>query len=81
MNNLLMGLGNNKMVMSAIGAMMRGENPKDFMRNLANSNPMLQGLDLDNLEGTAKALCDKNGIDMNELAGKIQGFANSNTSF
>ena len=78
MNNLLMGLGNNKFVMSAIGAMMRGENPNDFMKKLANSNPALQGLDLDNLEGTAKALCDKNGLDMNELANKIQGFANSN---
>lgn len=77
MNNLLMSLGNNKIVMSALGAMMRGENPNDFIKNLANTNPKLQGLDLDNLEGTAKALCDKNGIDMNELANKISGFANS----
>ena len=63
--------------MSAVGAMMRGENPKDYIKNLANTNPKLQGLDLDNLEETAKALCDKNGYDMNELASKIQGFANS----
>ena len=77
MNNFLMGLGNNKIVMSAVGAMMRGENPRDFIKNLANTNPKLQGLDLDNLEGTAKALCDQNGIDMNELANKKQGFANS----
>jgi len=76
-NNLLMSLGNNKIVMSAVGAMLRGENPKDFMKNLATTNPKLQGLDLDNLEETAKSLCDKNGIDMNELASKIQGFANS----
>ena len=78
--NPLLNLGNNKIVMQALGAMMRGENPRDFIRNLANSNPALQGLDLDNLEGTAKALCDKNGINMNELAGKIQEFANSNKS-
>lgn len=77
MNNLLSILGNNKIVMSALGAMMRGENPNDFIKNLANTNPKLQGLDLDNLEGTAKALCEKNGIDMNELANKISGFANS----
>ena len=77
MNNFLMGLANNKYVMSAVGAMMRGENPNDFIKNLANTNPKLQGLDLDNLEATARELCNKNGIDMNELAGKIQGFANS----
>ena len=75
----LMGLmGNNSMMMSALGAMMRGESPSAFLKNLANTNPQLQGLDLDNLESTAKALCDKNGINMNELAGKIQEFANSN---
>ena len=57
--------------------MMRGENPQTFMKNLANSNPALQGLDLDNLEGTAKALCEKNNVDMNQLAEQIKGFANS----
>ena len=73
-----MNLASNKIVMQAVGAMMRGENPKDFIKNLANTNPALQGLDLDNLEGTAQALCDKNNINMSELAGKIQEFANSN---
>ena len=75
--NMLQLLGNNNIVMSALGAMMRGENPQDFIKKLASTNPKLQGLDLDNLEGTAKALCEKNNIDMNELAGKIQEFANS----
>ena len=73
----LISLANNKIVMSAIGAMMRGENPNQFMKNLANSNPALQGLDLDNLESTAQALCNQKGIDMNELAEQIKGFANS----
>lgn len=76
--NMLSMLGNNNIIMSAIGAMMRGENPQDFIKNLANTNPKLQGLDLDNLESTAKTLCDRNGINMNELAGRIQEFANSN---
>ena len=57
---------------------MRGESPQEFMRNLAAKEPRLQGLDLDDLEGTAQALCDKNNIDMNALAGKISEFANSN---
>lgn len=77
MNNLFSMLGNNKMVMSAIGAMMRGEDPKTFMRNLANTNPALQGMDFDNLEDTARSLCDQKGIDMNQLAEQIKGFANS----
>ena len=73
----LLSLANNKIVMSAVGAMMRGENPNQFLKNLANTNPVLQGLDLDNLESTAKALCNQKGIDMNELAEQIKGFANS----
>ena len=77
--NPLMNLGNNNnMMMSAIGAMMRGENPRSFLKNLANSNPQLQGLDLDNLEGTAKALCERNNVNMTELADKIRDFAKSN---
>lgn len=77
--NPLLSLGNNNMMMSALGAMMRGENPRAFIKSLANSNPQLQGLNLDDLQGTAKALCEKNNIDMNELAGKITEFANSHT--
>ena len=77
MNNMLMGLANNRIVMSAVGAMMRGENPRDFIKNLAMTNPKLQGLDLDNLEQTAQSLCDQNNIDMNQLADQIRGFANS----
>ena len=75
-----MNIFSNKYVMQAIGAMMRGENPQTFMKNLANTNPQLQGLDLDNLEETARALCEKNNVDMNQLADQIKGFANSNIS-
>ena len=66
------------MMMQAMGAMMRGESPSDFLKKIANTNPQLQGLDLDDLQGTAKALCDKNNVNMNELADKIREFANSN---
>lgn len=74
----LMGMMNNPMIMKAMGAMMRGESPQAFLKNLANTNPQLQGLDLDNLEGTAKALCEKNNVNMEQLAEQIRGFANSN---
>lgn len=79
MNPLMTMLGNNNMMMSALGSMMRGESPSAFLKNLANTNPQLQGLNLDDLEGTAKALCEKNNVNMNELADKIKDFAKSNT--
>ena len=72
-----MNIFGNNMMMQAMGAMMRGESPTTFLKNLANTNPQLQGLDLDNLEGTARSLCEKNNIDMNQLAEQIKGFANS----
>lgn len=78
MNPLMMlGNGQNNMMMQAMGAMMRGENPRSFLKNLANSNPQLQGLNLDDLEGTAKSLCEKNNVNMEQLAEQIKGFANS----
>lgn len=72
-----MNIFSNKYVMQAIGAMMRGEDPQAFMKNLADTNPALQGLDLDNLEETARALCEKNNVNMNELAEQIKDFAKS----
>lgn len=79
MNPLMMLTGNNNMMMKALGAMMRGESPTDFLKSLANTNPQLQGLNLDDLEGTAKTLCEKNNVDMNQLADQIKDFAKSNT--
>lgn len=79
MGGLMNMLGGNPMMMQAMGAMMRGESPSAFLKNLANTNPQLQGLDLDNLESTAQALCQKNNVNMNELADKIRDFAKSNT--
>ena len=76
--NPLMMLGNNNMMMQALGAMMRGENPRSFIKNLANNNPQLQGLNLDDLQGTAQELCNRNNVDMNQLADRIREFANSN---
>ena len=65
------------MMMQAFGAMMRGESPQAFLQNIAKTNPQMQGLNLDDLEGTAKALCEKNNVNMNELADKIKDFAKS----
>lgn len=72
----MMNIMNNPMLMQAFGAMMRGESPQTFLKNLANTNPQLQGLNLDDLEGTAKTLCEKNNVNMEQLADQIKGFAN-----
>lgn len=56
-------LGNNKILMQAFGAMMRGESPRQFMSNLARTTPELQGLDLNNLEQAADQVCNERGVD------------------
>jgi hypothetical protein len=75
----LMNLMGNPMIKQAFGAMMRGESPQAFLKNLAQTNPQLQGMNFDDLEGTARTLCQQNNVNMNELADKIREFANSNT--
>lgn len=71
-----MNLMGNPMLMQAMGAMMRGESPQAFLKNLANNSPQLQGMNFDDLEGTARALCQKNNVNMEQLAEQIKGFAN-----
>ena len=65
------------MMLKAFGSMMRGESPIDFLKGLAKTEPKLQGLNLDDLEGTAKDLCNQRNIDMNTLKTQIEEFANS----
>ena len=57
--------------MQAIGAMLRGESPQQFMKNLARTNPQLQGLNLDDLNGTAEKLYSDKGQDINEAKASI----------
>ena len=73
-----MNILTNPMMRQAMGAMMRGESPQTFLKNLANTNPKLQGMNFDDLEGTARELCQRNNVDMEQLAEQIRGFANSN---
>jgi hypothetical protein len=63
-------------MMQAIGAMMRGESPQAFMQNIAKNNPALQGLDLNNLNGTAEQLCKQNNIDINDAKARINQYVN-----
>lgn len=55
----------------AVFAAMRGDSPEAFMKDLARTQPELQGLDLDNLESTANGIAQKQGKDINALKGQI----------
>ena len=71
--NILGGLGNgNNIMMQAIGAMMRGESPRDFLQGLANTNPQLRGLDLTDINATAQKVCAEHGVDANKLTAEIK---------
>ena len=70
------GNGATNILMQAVGAAMRGESPEAFMRNLAKTNPQLKGLDLDNLEGTARSLAKQKGADINQLTESVRGQIN-----
>ena len=72
--------GNNggymQVMMQAVGAAMRGESPENFMSNLAKNNPKLKGLDLTDLEGTAKNLANQKGVDINQVAESVKSSLN-----
>ena len=67
-----MGGGNGSLLMKAVGAMLRGESPQDFMRSLAQSNPSLGGIDLSNLNGEADRICRERGVDPARLTEQIK---------
>ena len=72
LRNLFGGSGN--VMMQALAAMRRGEDPTAFLRRIAQSNPQLQGIDFNNLQGAAQDLCRKKNVNIDEAVGKIQGF-------
>ena len=61
-----------QIMMQAVGAMLRGESPQQFMQNLAKSHPQLQGLDLSNLDKTAEELYKKNGEDYSSAKSSLK---------
>jgi hypothetical protein len=58
-------------MMQAVGAMFRGETPQSFLQNLAKSNPVLQGLDLNNPSQAAEKLYAEKGQDINSAKSSI----------
>jgi len=70
------GKGATNILMQAVGAAMRGETPEAFLQNLARTNPQLRGLDLNNLESTARSLADSKGVDIGQLTESVKSTIN-----
>ena len=56
---------------------MRGESPSTFMKNLAMTEPLLQGYDYDNIDATAEQICKDKNADMNTMKADITDLAKS----
>lgn len=67
-------------LMQAMGAALRGEDPHTFMQNLAAQHPQLKQYDLSNLSQTAQQVCQQNGVDMQSAINQIDNITSSITS-
>lgn len=67
------GLGTD-ILLRAVGAWMRGESPRDFMRTIANAHPAFRKIDADDLEAEAHRLCKERGMDEGELVDQIKQY-------
>ena len=77
MNSLLSMLmngsvnGGTSVLMQALGAAMRGESPQAFIQNLANTDPRLKAVDLNNLYGSAQKLAQEQGVNLDDVTRQI----------
>lgn len=67
-------------LMQAMGAALRGEDPHTFMQNLAAQHPQLKQYDLSNLSQAAQQVCQQNGVDMQSAINQIDSITSSITS-
>ena len=63
-------------LLQALGAAMRGETPESFLKGLAQTNPQLRGVDLNDLEGSARQIAAAQGKDLNTVAGDVKAMVN-----
>lgn len=74
--SMLGGGGNNifaQIAMQAVGAALRGETPQNFLRGLANTRPELRGIDVNDLEGSARKLAQQKGVDFDTVKSQAMG--------
>ena len=65
------GQGGAAILMQAFGAAMRGESPQAFMKKLANSDPRLKKVNLDDLMGSAQQLAQEKGVNIEDVTKQI----------
>ena len=82
MNSLLDLLGGQSggtsILLQAMGAALRGEDAKTWIRNLAKKDPRLKKVNLDDLYGSAQALAKENGYSMDDLDKQIGSIYSQN---
>ena len=72
LNFLSGGSGNifSQILMQAVGAALRGETPQQFLKGLAKTRPELRGVDLNDLEGSARSIAKQKGVDYETVKGQ-----------
>ena len=82
MNSLLNLLGGENagisIILQAMGAALRGEDAKTWIRNFAKKDPRLKKVNLDDLYGSAQNLAKENGTSMEELDKQIGSIYSQN---
>ena len=73
MNSLLSMIndGGISVLLQALGAAMRGESPQAFMKKLANIDPRLKKMNLDDLYGSAQKLAQEKNVNVDDVQKQI----------
>lgn len=78
MNPLLKMLGGGggnvfgQIMMQAISSFARGDSPQAFLQSLAG-RPEMQGVNLNDLEGSARKIAQEKGVDFDSVMEQAQG--------
>lgn len=78
MNPLLKMLGGGggnvfgQVMLQAVGAFMRGDSPQAFLQSLAG-RPEMQGVNLNDLEGSARKIAQEKGVSFESVMEQAQG--------
>ena len=71
MNLFSGGANSSSVLLQALGAAMRGESPQAFMKKLANTDPRLKKMNLDDLYGSAQKLAQEQGVNIDDVQRQI----------
>ena len=66
-----------EIVAKAVGSFMRGESPSQFMKNLAMTEPALQGYNFDDIDATAAQVCKEKDANIESMKADISDLAKS----